>query len=1068
MPRSAELIHEAVREQAARHPAAAALVHPGGTVTYGELDRWSDELAHDLAASGVGPGRVVAVLLPPSAALAAVLLGILKCGAAYAAVDPTWPGERLRRIEQLLPGQLVVAGSSAVEALGDDGSPRPDRVPPPGIVAADAAAAEAFAGRRLVLGDDGSLRPDCVPPPPAIVAADGAAAMVFFSSGSTGEPKAVLSPHRATLRLFPGCTFARFDRETVMPQISAVPWDAFALELWGPLTTGGTCVVVTERPLTPAGLREVIAEHAVNTVFLTTSLFHLAVEEDPGAFAGLHTVVAGGEKLSPRHARAFLTAWPDLRLVNGYGPVETAVFALTHDVRAADVSGEIPLGRPVPRTRVLVMRPDGPFGEPCAPGGIGELCIAGDGLALGYLGADSLTAEKFVTAAIDGRPLRMYRTGDLGRCDEDGVFHFHGRLDRQVKVRGHRLEPAGIEHVAGQVPGVRRCLVAVPRDATGNAAALMLFYLPTDGRPTEAELIAALRASLPAYSVPDRVVALDALPLTTTGKVDTTALLAAFPLTRVEGAPGVPALGADAAAADGGSVEDAVAAEFAALLGLAEVDRSASVFALGGSSLTVVRLCTRLGARFGRAIPVSQVMKRPTVADLAGWIDAECAAPVAQAAGAAPEPHDDAPLTPMQHSFVLQHLMAGADTANHCVLSWTISGPLSVSRLAAALAHVHARHGYLSAGYDVEDEPRASHSGRPAEFIQSAADDAATADALLEEQLRRPMDLEAGVVWRAVLVRERESATWLFAVVVHHVAFDGWSQHLLAGEIGLAYAARGPGGPPLPEGETAGPAQTYRMLEELAGAVDLTAERAYWVETLSGMPDVTWPPPTDAQDDGARSIEYPLPDDLLREISRQATYRGVSLLTVLLDSVAHAVAAHTGQRDFGVGIPVSRRSSEALQRPIGCLIDTVCVRLRPGESAADTAEAVGGALANADLSFADVVQALRPPRTGRNPLYQVIAALQDSPFPRLSLEGCRTQLRRRHEVQWSQAELRVELFATPGVPAWLRVSRDPARVSGATLDAVTQGVVESLRRAADLAADRERSGGGFEREPAAI
>src|SRR5579875_4160682 len=763
-----DLIHEAVRASARRAPSAPALVCAGDTVSYAELDRRSDETAEILAAAGVGPGNIVPVLLPPSVLLPVVLLAVLKTGAAYAALDTSWSGPRMQRIAGLLPGQVAVPG----------------------------AAIEAFAGQRIQAGDDGSAAVSVTGPPPRIIAADRAAAMVFFTSGSTGEPKAVLSPHRAMSRLFAGCTFATFDQHTVMAQLAAVPWDAFGLELWGPLLTGGTCALVTERPLPPPGFREVIEVHGVTTVFLTTSLFHLMAEEDLTVFAGLRTLIVGGEKLSAPHAGRVLAAWPDLRLVNGYGPVESTVFALSHDVAEADLTGEIPLGRPVPRTGVLIMRRDGEFGVPCRPGEVGELCVTGDGLAIGYLSDPGLTAEKFVTVTVDGAPLRLYRTGDLGRADLAGVVHYHGRGDRQVKIRGRRIEPAGVERVAGAVPGVRRSLAVARRDTTGNVAGLWLFYLTSGGSPDEAEMTAALHDALPAYSVPDRVIAVDSFPLSANGKVDTGALLERYadPVAAAEPAPD-PAPPPESPAG-------VVAAEIRGLLGLATVDPSASLFALGGTSLTAVRLCGRLAARFGRAVPVSRLMADPTVAGLGAWLAAKgtlaAESTTASTAGTTPEEADGlagAPLTTMQQSFVLQNLRPGHDLVNHCLLSWTISGRLDPARLAGAVSATHARHGYLRAMVAIDDELRAVDSLEPAEFTQFTAPGPDEANRLLLERLSAPLEVQRGLVWRAVLVRDCGSGNWLFGVAVHHAVFDGWSEHVLARELSLAYAAAEQPGP---------------------------------------------------------------------------------------------------------------------------------------------------------------------------------------------------------------------------------------------------------------------------------
>jgi len=963
-----DLIHEVVAANAAAHPDAVALAHGDSRFTYRELDALADRLAGSFGAVGIGPGAVVPVLLPPSPTLVVVLLAVLKRGAAYAALDPTWPADRLRGIAALLAGQVAVADS------------------------------EHFDQRVVVQGFDVVATRVTAPPP---VITDGDAAMVFFTSGSTGEPKAVLSPHRGTTRLFDPCEFARFDRTTVMPQAAAVPWDGFALELWGVLLSGGTSVLVDERPLTPAALRELIARHGVNTAFLTTSLCHLVVEEDVEALTGLRTVVTGGEKLSPWHAGKLLAAHPDVRLVNGYGPVESTVFVLTHDVRPSDTAGEIPLGRPVPRTEVVVLQGD----RRCGPDEVGELCVAGDGLAIGYFGDPELTAAKFVVTDLDGVPTRLYRTGDLGSVDAGGVFRFHGRRDRQVKVRGHRLEPAGVEHVVAALPGVRRCVVVPVRDATGACTALALFHLGGD------DLAARLREVLPAYSLPDHVVEVEAFPLSANGKTDTAALLASLP---TAAAPVEPV-------GDGDS--DVVAAEFGALLGLADVDRDESFFALGGTSLTAVRLCTRLGTRFGRSIPVSRLMRAPTVTAITEWL-ATPPAPVGEEAA-------EAPLTSLQHSFLVRHLVSGADPENHCSLAWTIGGALDVDRLRKAVRDVHARHGYLHARFEADDEALAVPSDEPVEFVALAATGPEDAAAVLDSQLRRPFRLEDGPPWRAVLVRFDDR--WLFGVSVHHIAFDGWSQHVLADDLSTAYA--GGAVPPVPS-----PAAVERTLRDLGAAADLPAQRDFWTRTLTGVPPLALPPVDGV---GPRTVSRELDAAVLADVDRLAREHGTGRLSVLLAAVGSALVEHTGQTDFGVGVAVTKRSGEALERPVGCLVDTVCVRLT-STGLAETAAAAHAALANADVPFAEVARLAGGRRTSRHPLYQVITAVQDSPAPVLRLDGCEVARHDAHDLAWPMAELLVELFAAPGTPAVLRVSRDPARVADATLRVVLDGVLARL------------------------
>ncbi|MDQ1738636.1 MAG: hypothetical protein QOE53_288, partial [Pseudonocardiales bacterium] len=847
-----DTIHGRVLEQVARRGTATALSYPGGRLSYLELDRWSARIADSLRAAGVGPGTIVPVLLPPSPELAAVLLGVLRCGAAYAALDLGWPPARIERIAGILAGQLAVVG--------------PD-------------AGSAFLGRRAVLAPDRMLRVAADSRPPGLIDADGQAAMVFFTSGSTGEPKAVLSPHRATIRLFDDCSFATFDPDTVMAQIAAVPWDAFAMELWGPLVTGGTSALVTERPVTPAALREVIATQHVNTLFLTTSMFHLVVEEDVDAFASLHTLIAGGEKMSPSHAAAVLRRWPDLRLVNGYGPVESAVFALTHDLVLADTEGDIPLGRPVPRTEVVIMRRDPDFGQPCEEHEVGEICIAGDGLALGYLGNDDITDQRFPTVVIADRPTRLYRTGDLGSRDRDGTHHFRGRLDRQVKVRGNRVEPSEIEGAAAAVPGVRRSLVVPELDANGNAVGLVLFYVATEGNPVPAALAETLRGTLPGYAVPDRVEAVETFPLAATGKVDAAALLRSLTSRPAAGSgAGCRVHMAPATAGSDTGPAAVVAAEAAALLELADIDGSTSLFSLGATSLTAVRLCSRLSTRLGRAVPVSRFMQDPTIDGLGRWLeDSQPSEPDPASSEPPEQPDTGAPLTAMQASFVLSHLRSGADTDNHCLLGWTVTGPLDPPALADAVAEVHDRHGYLSGRYVLGEELRVLPGDSAAPLETLAASDEQQAAELLRDRLRKPFELAAGQVWRVVLVDFGAPERCLLGIAVHHAAFDGWSEHLLVDELSRAYARAGP------DRRTAvpTPGQVYQLVQELGSAADQQRQRAHWRDTLDGLPPLSWParPAEDpaAAGDQHRVIELVLPDEALAAAERAARRQSATL-----------------------------------------------------------------------------------------------------------------------------------------------------------------------------------------------
>ncbi|TYB50569.1 amino acid adenylation domain-containing protein [Nonomuraea sp. PA05] len=961
-----DVVHERVRAQAARRPRATALIDGAEQVSYGVLDAASDAYAETLRELGIGPGTVVPVLLPRSAHLVAVLLAILKRGAAYAALDERWPDERLSALVRQC-GPLLVTRRTATAW--------PARVwtPPRDALSEVAAAAR---------------------PHTPITVTEDAACCVFFTSGTTGTPKGVVSPHRGTVRLFQDCAFADFGQDTVMPQAAPLPWDAFNLELWSTLMNGGTSVLVRGEHLLPGELREMVARHGVNTLWLTASLFNLYADEDVAAFTGVRQVMTGGERLSVAHVRRVLDHHPGLRLVNGYGPVESTIFATTHRITAEDCAsgGQIPIGRPVAKTRVHVLDGD----RPCPVGVQGELCVSGDGLALAYLGDPELTAEKFATVDLDGEPTRLYRTGDLGHRSADGLLHYSGRADRQVKIRGNRIEPAEIERAAGDVPGVTWC-AAVPEAHDGAYRRMVLFYRLADGAALlPGDLSALLRAALPGYLVPDEVCEVRGVPLTSTGKLDQRALLA-LPQ-RTAGRRGTAAR-ADTAELTG----DAVAAVFADVLGMPGVRADLSFFAAGGTSLDAMRLCVRLESRFGTAVPVSQLFRTPDASSLAAWLDAAHAP--AQDERIDPE---RVPLMPMQVGFLIKHLLDPQEVAGLCRLAWWFDEPPDEGALLGALRDVTARHEALRACYVVDEtdgqplalvDAHAPAVGQEREWLALPAEpDEEHAWRALEAALVHPLAIGDGRVWRAGLVRSADTGRTLLGLAVHHVAFDEWSQSVLCDDLSRAYRVRlGLAEPP-----AAPPPALWQVVAEYRrqrGQADLTAQRAYWRTALGGTPRLRVPavPPGE---NAPASRSWTITAGELAVWDKTARAYGTTRFAVLLAAYADALHRVAGQPDLAIGTPVARRASRTLATALTCLIDTVCVRVRPaaapdGESLiTQVREAAGAALAAADVPFSEVVELVNPVRDGSGtPLYQAMFSLHDQE-PVLELGGLAGAFRR--------------------------------------------------------------------------
>ncbi|MFI9331090.1 amino acid adenylation domain-containing protein [Kitasatospora sp. NPDC052868] len=965
------LIHTLFTRRAEETPDARALVQGATVLTYRQLADASDAFAADLAAAGVAPGDLVPVLMPRSIRLVVAFLGILKCGAAYAALDPRWPGGRVDRLVRLMGAGLTVT----------DG-------PPP-------------AGTRAVA--PGRQTPGR--PVPVVEIGPDSPAAVFFTSGSTGEPKGALSPHAGTVRLFEDCPFAELGPRTVMPLTSAVPWDALTLELWSVLLNGGCSVVVDEPYLLPAALRGLVADHGVNCLSLTSTLFNVFVDEDLEAFAGVDQVFVGGEKVSPRHLAALLERFPGLRLLHCYGPVETTLFATVHPVRPGDCAlpEGVPLGTAVPRTGLYVH--DGE--RFCGPGETGELLISGDGLATGYLGAPERTARAFPTVEIDGVATRVYRTGDLVHRTADGRLHFDGRADRQVKIRGHRVEPDEVERAALALPGVHQCAVVPLPDGAGGCRGLALAF--TTGRaqhPTEAELTARLAARLPAYLVPHTVLRLDALPLNPNGKADAAGLLRLVEEQRLDGLPG------DGPADE---LERTVAAVFASVLGVDRVPVDAGFFDLGGTSLGLGVVCTRLTASLGLPLPVSEVVRRPNVRELAAWIGLRTAErgpsePEPSEPGPSGDPLPDrpgpaVPLRDAQSVFWARQAADPEDLSGLCPLLWRLQGPVDADALEAALGDLADRHEALRSVYTLDEDaydpvpvavPRPAPAGAGRALLRRLppADGLPTAVAAVQRALARPLDPEAGLVWRAVLLPLEDGAQTLFGLVFHHIAFDGHSEPVFTAELSLAYTARARGERPVFAGPAPGLRQVERETAALAGLVDLKAQRSFWRDALQGTPELRLPLPTPGErapaDRSAGVLGFVLERPEAATVERLAAEHGTTAFTVLLATASAVLAAVTGQRDLAIGVPVSRRASPLLAAAVGCLVDTVCVRLDGGregwaELVDGTRRAVTAALSNQDVSFAEVVRLVRPARTDRDPLYQFLFVYQDAPPTPLDL-----------------------------------------------------------------------------------
>jgi amino acid adenylation domain-containing protein len=992
---------------AAARPDAVALETADAAVTYAELDARADRLARHLRRAGATAGARVGICLERGPELIVATLAAVKAGAAYVPLDPSYPPERLSFILRDTAVRVVVTTAALAGAL-------PGRDARVVRVDEDAAAIAAESAGALASVTDAES-PACV----------------MYTSGSTGTPKGVEVPHRAVVRLVRGQDFISITPDDVFLQLAPASFDAATLEIWGPLLNGARLAVHPPAAPTVESIAAAVERHGVTTLWLTAGLFHLVVDQRIDALRPVRRLLAGGDVLSAPHARRVLD-----ELINGYGPTENTTFTCCHAAHAEDVErGAIPIGRPIGGTRAYVldawMRPV-PAGVP------GELFAGGAGLAHGYVGRPALTAEKFVPDPFaDGG--RLYRTGDRVRWTESAsvrecvsasetafprgssalphsrthALQFLGRGDRQVKIRGHRVEPGEIEAALRAHPAVADVAVVPREDAPGDRR-LVAYVVAAGGAAADAAgLRAHLSRRLPAHLVPAAFVTLPALPLTANGKVDRRAL----PAPELAAAQHVPPRT---------EAERAVADVFAEVLGAERVGAADDFFALGGHSLLAMHAVEHLRDRVGADLPLRALFEHPTVESLAAALESAPATGAADGANrVTPRPREGgvdveprpgervrafaAPVSfGQQRLWTLDRMDPGR--AIHAVpLALRLRGGLDADALRRALDALAARHESLRTVFRWLDAGPMQVVLPDARLPLESTDLLALDDGEREAELRRrlageaarPFDLERGPLARARLYRlgAREHVLLLN---LHHIVTDGWSTGLLLRELAALYGAF-QRGRPSPLGE---PALQYAdwaawQRERLGGDFH-DRLLAFWKRTLAGAPallelpaDRPRPPVWDGR--GA-SERFRLPREMADAVDALARAEACTPFMVLLAAFQALLGRYARADDVVVGTPVANRTRPESRGIAGFFVNTLALR---GDLSGDPGfrallhrarDAALGAFAHQEMPFERLVDELKVPRSAAHaPVFQVMFSLDtatdDSPsLPGLSVE----------------------------------------------------------------------------------
>ncbi|MEU4086733.1 amino acid adenylation domain-containing protein [Streptomyces aureus] len=953
-------VHELFEHQAARTPDAIALVTDEQRLTFAELNTLADRLAHRLRCEGVGPEERVALFLERSVDLVVAVLATLKTGGAYVPLDTSDPAERIAYMLADADARVVVTDTCRVAALPQSGAHV--------LIAREATGTPVPAGAPA----HPRSHPDNV-------------AYVIYTSGSTGRPKGVVVTHRGLGNYLEWSVRAyRVADGGGAPLVSPLRFDLSVTTLFCPLLAGRPLVLVAEGQELDrlSGMFGRDLDHGL--VKLTPAhLDALDKSVPPVEIEADGYLVVGGESLHGGTVAAWRKRAPGLRVVNEYGPTETVVGCCVYEVdEHTDLSGTVPIGRPIANTRLYVLDTNL---KPVARGAVGELFIGGAGVARGYWNRPDLTAERFVPDPFAAEPgERLYRTGDLVRIRPDGELECLGRVDTQVKVRGYRVELEEIEAALTRLAAVREAVVLLREDRPGERRLAAYVTPANDGDPrcAEEDLRAELRAGLPEYMVPDHFVVLDELPLAQSGKVDRRALPqpgtdASDPATDLPATP----------------LERAIAEIWADVLGLSSVGRDANFNALGGHSLLTVQAAARLRKSLDLDLPLSVFLEAQTLADLAQRIEA--------LGGRAPRPGlvtaprtGPVPLSYAQGRLYFMSRLAEGSSFYNVPIALRFDGAFRPDAFRAAFAALWGRHEGLRVRFPSPDGDPVQEF-LPAEEVPfeesdltGTADTEARLDALVQEEAGRPFDLARGPLLRGRLLRLAPEAH-LALLTLHHSVSDGWSVSIVLDELMAMYRAFAADQPspltPLPHTYVDYTFWQRSWLDKET----LDEQLGYWKQQLGGAPMLDLPTdrprPAVQSYRGARH-EVAWSRELSDAVTELARREGVSLFMTLLAGFDVLMARVSGRHDVTVGTPIANRTMTELESIVGFFANTLALRvdLTGNPTFADVLARVkktaNGAYAHQDVPFEMVVDAVAPQRSlSHSPLFQVRFALQNMP-----------------------------------------------------------------------------------------
>nr|WP_150149854.1 non-ribosomal peptide synthase/polyketide synthase [Bacillus swezeyi] len=948
-----QTIQQLFEEQAERTPGHMAVVFEEEKLTYRELNASANRLAHVLREKGVRPDDIVGVMMERSAGMIVAMLGILKAGGAYLPIDPDYPEERIRYM-------LEDSGTGIL------------------LIHSETYCPKSFSGILLDIDDLTADEPaDAKNPKPVNQPED--TAYIIYTSGTTGKPKGCMIEHRNVVRLLVNekQQFDFNDRD-VWTMFHSYCFDFSVWEMYGALLYGGKVVVVPKYTAKDSrAFLKLLRENMVTVLNQTPTAFSKLVNEEcrhPEAQLHIRYVIFGGEALNPSMLKPWRHKYPQTRLINMYGITETTVHATFKEMTKQDIEENVSnIGCPIPTLTCYIFdsqRKLAPIGAP------GELFIAGEGLARGYVNKPDLTAEKFVSNPfVQGE--RMYRTGDLARFLPDGSIEYLGRIDHQVKIRGYRIELGEIENRLLTFESIQQAAVMAREDQDGSK--YLCAYIVLEKTSSISDIRTFLLRELPEYMVPLYFVKLDQLPLTANGKIDRKVL------PEPDGRAGAQA----EYEAPRHAAEEKLVSIWEDVLGVEKIGISDNFFELGGHSLKAAALAAKMHKELKIEVPLRQLFETPTIKDLGAYIESTKESPYASITKA--EDKEYYSLSSSQRRLYIINQIEGGGTSYNMPFVMKIEGRFDVHRFEEAFQQLIQRHEALRTSILMAD-------GEPVQKIEKDVNFKVKYGQLgierLEEKIKsfiRPFDLEKAPLLRAELLKVNDDEH-IMMFDMHHIISDGVSLAVFTQELAELY--EGKQLPPLPI--------QYKDFSEWQKQFyqkdEIKKQEDYWLNVFQDeVPVLNLP--TDYQRPQKRHFEgdifeFEIDGETSAKLKKMAKENGVTMYMLLLAGYTTLLSKYTGQDDIIVGSPIAGRHHSDLKHVIGMFINTLAMRNYPKggmlftDYLKEVKETALKAYENQDYQFDELVEKLDLKRDmSRNALFDTMLVLQNFDSDEFDIEG---------------------------------------------------------------------------------